>query len=220
MAFLLPAGLFCSGYLWSAWLAAKAQSQNINWVCPWPALRSWGAAAIVLLVLLCLVWNWKQDWRKLAFFAGALLLSIPFAVVQENGPRCHYCSGVLLLLLGLSLWEDCNWNTWQTVAAGLLMSAAVLFHLQIYQVVGGCNALRLQLLQEAVEQGADSLVLPTESRRYYYTWGHNPESDWRAVSYRNFYGVPAEMELIFLPPGSYELWPEITQEMMDNAAIF
>ena len=75
-------------------------------------------------------------------------------------------------------------------------------------------------MREAAEQKKSSVILPTESWKYFYTWGHNPQGEERAVSYRAFYGLPEEMELIFLPPGSYDTWPEVTEEMLANAAVW
>ena len=37
------------------------------------------------------------------------------------------------------------------------------------------------------------------------------------VEYRAFFGLPEDMELIFLPYGSADLWPDIPPEMLEQA---
>ena len=71
-----------------------------------------------------------------------------------------------------------------------------------------------------MDRGSRSVVLPTESWEYYYFWGRNPASAMRAPSFRAFYRLPEDMELIFLRPGSYDLWPDIPQEMLDGGVIY
>ncbi|MEY8403645.1 hypothetical protein AALA54_09945 [Oscillospiraceae bacterium 44-34] len=219
---VIPGCLFCGVYLWSAWLGAEAQRDSIDWLCPWPAFRTWGAVAVVVLIAACL-WPGgarRTAWLRLSLLAGALLLAAPFAVVYGHGPRCYFSTALLLLLVGLSLAEELPWYPLRTGGAALLLGAVLVFHIRVYQVVGGCDALRLRLIREAVAENRTSLLLPTEDLRWFYTWGHNPQSTERAESFRQYYGLPEETALIFLPPGSYELWPEISQEMIDHAAIY
>lgn len=103
----------------------------------------------------------------------------------------------------------------------LVLAAAVLvFHLRVYWVIGGCSRLRAQLIQEAVEQGAAQVILPTEGWSYCYWWGRNPQSALRADYFRQFYGLPADVELVFPAYGSYEQWPDISQEMIDRAVVY
>ena len=86
--------------------------------------------------------------------------------------------------------------------------------MRAYQVIGACSALREQLLQETVEQGSSSVILPTEDWDYFYFWVRNPSSEPRAASFRAFYGLPEDLELLFLQPGTFDVWPDITPEMI------
>ena len=88
----------------------------------------------------------------------------------------------------------------------------------VYFQIGQCNALREQIVIEALENGDEIAVLPTES--YEVWWGRNPTPGWRSIRYRDFFGIPHELSLIFLPVGSFEHWPEITQEDWDNAFYY
>ncbi len=215
-------GVFCAGAVWSIWRTVEELRVDSGWVHPNPLLRAAIPAAVTLLVLVLLVTS--MDWRawlpRLALLGGALVLMVPFAALEENGARCCFPSAVLLLVLALSLLADFPWGIAGTAGAGVLLAAALVFHVQVFQVIGGCYALREQLMRDAVEQGQSKVILPTEAWKYFYTWGHNPQGEERAVSYRAFYGLPEDMELIFLPPGSYDEWPEVTGEMLSGATIW
>ena len=219
---LILAGLICAGAVGNALWTMEMLRLDGGWVHPWPLLRAALPFAVVILLLAALVCS--MDWRawlpRLVLLGGALALMLPFAVLEEIGPRCCFPSAVLLLVLALSLLADLPWGTVGTVGAGLLLAAALAFHLQIFQVIGNCYALREQLMREAVEQGADRVILPTEQWRYFYTWGHNPQGEERAAHFRAFYGLPEDMELIFLPMGSYDVWPKVTDEMLEGATVW
>ena len=101
-------------------------------------------------------------------------------------------------------------------AAGLVVLLGLWGH--VYFQIGQCNALREQIVIEALENGDEIAVLPTES--YEVWWGRNPTPGWRSIRYRDFFGIPHELSLIFLPVGSFEHWPEITQEDWDNAFYY
>lgn len=215
-------GAFCAGAVWSGWRTAEELRLDSGWVHPYPLLRAAVPAAVTLLVLALLTASMGlRAWLpRLALLGGALALMTPFAALEENGARCCFPSAVLLLVLALSLLADLPWGIAGTAGAGALLAAALVFHLQVFQVISGCYTLREHLMREAVEQGQSSVILPTEAWKYFYTWGHNPQGGERAVSYRAFYGLPEDMKLVFLPPGSYDAWPEVTEEMLEDAAVW
>ena len=217
---LVLAGAICAGAVGNGLWTMEALRLDSGWVHPWPLLRAAGPFAVTLFLLPALSVDRRARLPRLALLGGALALMAPFAVLEEIGPRCCFPSAVLLLVLALSLLADLPWGRLGTVGAGALLAAALAFHLQIFQVIGDCHALREQLMREAVERGEARVVLPTESWRYFYTWGHNPQGEGRAASYRAFYGLPEDMELVFLPVGSYDLWPEVTEEMLEQAAVY
>lgn len=207
---------------WSFWLSAEAARTGIPNDFPGPAFRL-GIGCAALLLLGAALWTDRDKTLRiprLLMLCGMLALVAPFALIQDFGARCCFPSLVVLLVLALSLLRDFPWNTWNTAAVGLLLAATLAFHVQVYSVIGGCSALRGELLREAVEQNAQSVLLPTEGWRYLYCWGRNPQSAIRADYFRQFYGLPEQLELVFLPRGSYELWPNIPQEMIDYATVY
>lgn len=213
---ILPAGGFFGLYLWSSWLVVDAIRRGVPWDFPGPLLRQAGGP-LFLLFLTLVLWTDRERgrrWLRLALLASSVGLVAPFALVMDFGARCCFVSLVLALILALSLLSDFPWHPWGTAAAALLTAVTLVFHLRVYAVIGGCSALRAELLDAAVAQGAEQVILPTEGWNRAYSWVRNPQSPMRADYFRQFYGLPAELELIFLSPGSYEQWPNISEEMI------
>ena len=76
-----------------------------------------------------------------------------------------------------------------------------------------------QLIQQAAEQGSDTLILPLD--RYDQVWySRNPWSVEYADYCRRFYGIGDGVTLIFLPPSSFESWPDITAEQWEARTEF
>lgn len=219
---VLLCAVFAGGYLFCCWLSADYIRQGVDWAYPISMLRFWGPPLICGLLALVLLTDPDRPLRlpRLALLAAAIALVCPFAMLREHGARCCFLSAVLLLLLGLSLLEDLPAAVPLTAAAAVLLAAPLIFHIMAYRVIGGCSDLREQLTQQALEQGSPSVVLPTEDWEHFYFWERNPASAVRASSYRAFYGLPDSLELVFLPPGSYNLWPDIPQEMLDNGTVY
>ena len=215
----LPSALFSAFFLLCCWKRTDCIRLGILWDYPLPGLRVWGPAVLCLLLALACAGS-DNPLPRLALLAAALALAAPFAALDEKGSRCWFPSALLVLVLGLSLLDDFPWNLPLAAGAAALLAGAVLFHIQVYQVIGGCSALRDRLIQEALDQGQTSVVLPVEDWAYFYSWQRNPQSQFRAASFRTFYGLPEEMELVFLQPGSYDAWPDITPEMMYYAARY
>lgn len=219
---ILPGALFSAVLLYWCWLKANYIHRGLEWDYPVPILQFLGPPAVCVLVALVLLTDPGRSLRlpRLSLLVAALALTGPFAILLVQGPRCSFLSALLLVLLGLSLLYDFPWNTLTTAAACLLLAAALVFHIRVYRVIAGCSALREELIREAISQGSSRVILPTEDWKYFYFWERNPASAKRVPSYRTFYGLPEDLELVFLRPGSYDLWPDIPQEMIDSGTVY
>ena len=216
---LAPAGIFSAAYL-SITLYTIWQQLEGGPRYPETWLRTIGSAALVVLIVAALWTDREVRWPGLFLLASTLILVVPFAAIYEYGPRCCYPSMVCLLLLVLLLARDIPFLLWHKIGIGLACLGVLVFHLYVYGVIGRCEALRASLLQEAVEQGAQSVIMPLESTSTYYMHCLLPVSEERADYFRQFYGLPEDLQLIFLPRGSYDTWPEIDQDMLDHAFIY
>ena len=216
----LPVGLWMVCYCAQNWIYLEQMRLWGEWTLPWPLLRGPGALlqlALMAGILLTDRGERRPTWLLLLLAAVGLLA--PFALVEDSGARCSFLSAVVLLVLGASLLADFPWRPWLTAAAGLGLAAGLAFHIQVYSVIGRSEAIRQSQMDQAVAQGADQVVLPTEGWAYCYCWQRNP-SPARADYFRRFYGLPEGMELIFLPRGSSELWPDIPDTMWAGAERF
>lgn len=192
-----------------------------QWAHPWPLLRA--AAPVIQLLLAVLVIAGERPGtrssRILLLLAAAGML-LPFAILVEGGPRCAFPSALCLLLCGLSLLEDFPWPRWSRLLAALALAAAVGLHVWAYALIGRNEAVRMEQVRLAVEEGVPTAVFPTEPLTYYYFWGRNPGTQERAESFRQFYGLPEDVELVFLPNGSDRYWPDIPETMWEQALRF
>lgn len=187
-------------------------SETGRWVC---CLLCWALALLAAPLCRGAVPRRLERTGLVLLTLGALA---PFAVSLDSGGRLYSLLYVLLSLLFLDAAEPLL-----TTRPGIAFSAAGLAVLlvlwgHVYWQIGQCNALREQIVIEALENGDEIAVLPTES--YEVWWGRNPTPGWRSVRYRDFFGIPHELSLIFLPVGSFEHWPEITQADWDNALYY
>ena len=213
----IPAGLWMAYYCAQNWLYLNQLHLWGEWTYPWPLLRGPGAAiqlALMAAVLLTAREKIRPTW--LLLLAAAVGLLAPFALLRDSGARCAFLSSVVLMVLGASLLFDLPWSPLLQGAALVGLAAGLVFHLHAYAAIGRSEAIRQDQMAQAVAQGADQVVLPTEGWAYCYCWQRNP-SQMRADYFRQFYGLPADMELVFLPRGSSELWPEVPEAMWAGA---
>lgn len=222
LTIILCAGFLCTVVLWFVW-----QIVNLDRLSrPLPVFYSFlrpVAPIVILLFLFIGLWTDQDKIRRpiwLSLLLTALALVAPFSVLADLGPRCCFISLILILVLSLSLLSDFPWRSWGTAGATVLSVVVLVFHLRVYAVIGGCSALRESLLQEALTVGAEQVLLPIEGLEFAYCWGRNPQSELRADYFRQFYGLPSELALVFLPRGSYELWPDIPKEMINDATVY
>ena len=220
-AVILPVGLWTAFYCaWCVYVMEMSRRYYL-WQSPHRWLHTGMAAVELLVILAVLLTDSGADRpRRLLLLTGAAMMMAPFAVVDEMGPRCCYLSQVLMVVLGADLLREVPWRRALTGAAALMLAAAAAFHVRAYSVIGACEHTRQQLREQATAQNAPSLSLPTETWRYGYSWGRDPQSAGRAEYYRQFYGLPEDIELIFLTRGSWEQWPQITETMMAGALVY
>ena len=212
-----PAGLWMAYYCAQNWLYLNQLQIWGEWTYPWPLLRGPGAILqLALMAAVLLTDRGKSRPTRLLLLAAAVGLLAPFALLRDSGARCAFLSAVVLMVLGASLLSDLPWSPLLQGAVLLGLAAGLAFHLQAYAAIGRSEAIRQDQMAQAVAQGADQVVLPTEGWAYCYCWQRNP-SQMRAGYFRRFYGLPEDKELIFLPRGSSELWPEVPDAIWAGA---
>lgn len=214
-------GLWSAIYCAQCWVVMEQLRQLDSWQCPWQPVRVAGAVIQLILLLAVVIWDGgKKRNARLLLLAAAVGMLLPFAVVTEYGTRCVFPSAVALLVAGLSLLHGLEKVRWVYALALIALVFSVGFHLRAYRLIGQTEWIRQTQMTQAVAEGASSVVLPTEGWDLCYSWCRNPQSQVRADYFRAFYGLPEDMELIFLPPGSAEQWPQISEQMLQAAQRF
>lgn len=178
-------------------------------------LGSAAAWGLPFLALLAQRGETPQRISRLLLYLAAALVLLPMAAVNTRGPRLYLFSFVLLVLLAVHTFGD-----WLNALPLTCLAAAVLAGLMVlwggrYWVVLSCNQLRDKLITQAVESGADTLVLPADRYQFIVWWMRDPESVPYGSYFRRFYHIPEDITLIFLPSGSYEHWPDIPPEIWE-----
>lgn len=214
-------GLWSAFYCAQCWVVMEQLRQLDSWQCPWQPVRVAGAVIQLMLLLAVVVWEGGEERNaRLLLLLAAVGMLAPFVVVKDYGARCVFPSAAALLVLGLSLGKGMESKRWFQGLALLALALGVGFHLRAYRLIGQAEWIRQAQMTQAVAEGASSVTLPTEGWDLCYSWCRNPQSQVRADYFRAFYGLPEDMELIFLPPGSAEQWPQISEQMLQAAQRF
>ena len=187
----------------------------------------------VLGALLCLV-SWllplpvlavqrekgRVRWGRLFIFLAGPVSLLPLAATNTLARRLFLFPVVMLLITAADVAAPLLRGRG---AAGLL--AAALAALMILWGSRGidalsCTVLRDKLTREAVETGQAVLTLPSDRHQMVSWHFRNPTSADSAFYYRQFFHIPQEITLIFLPPGSFEHWPNVPPALWEKRTEF
>ena len=158
--------------------------------------------------------------RRLLLYLAAPLALAPLAATTSLVLRHHFFPMVMVILVGADEAAPLLRRRWGTAGAALVLAGMMLYWGLPCAHIAGCTALREELTRAAADSGAAQLVLPTD--RYQYTvWsGRNAYDPDLANCFREINQLDRDVTLIFLPPGSYETWPEITPEQWEGRAEY
>jgi len=156
--------------------------------------------------------------RMVLLLSGVAIIA-PMSIVRELGGRLFLLTYLVTALTALDLAAPLLVRKPAAALCALLAAVQMFVWVGTYYDIAACSALRKELIQTAAAEGAGQVVIPTEDHEV-VCWGRNPTADWRVDYYKQFYGIPEELEIIFLPHGSYEHWPNITQDDWDGATQF
>lgn len=168
--------------------------------------------ALPLLALLARRGRWPEKLRPILLYLCAPLALAPLAVTTTLGQRLYFFSTAVLVLSAVEAAAPLLTRSRAVlgVTAALALCLAGVWGYR-HGVVLGCSHQRMELTQEAIDTGADTLVLPTDRYERVVWATRNPWNAEYAQYFRRFYHLSDDVTLVFLPAGSYERWPEITQ---------
>lgn len=158
--------------------------------------------------------------RQILVYLAAPVSLLPFAATTTIGHRMFLLPLALVLLTA----ADVSLPLLRRRGALFLTGAALIGLMFLWGGRCGealaCTSLRTELIREAIDTGADTLILPND-RQYAITVRlRNPGSVEYAYYFREFFHIPQDVTLVFLPAGSCDDWPEISPEVWDARAVF
>lgn len=182
------------------------------------SLLSW---ALPLLALLARRGSWPEKLRPILLYLCAPLALAPLAVTTTLGQRLYFFSTAVLVLSAVEAASFLLTRS-RAVLGVTAVLALCLSGMWGYRhgVVWGCSHLRIELTQEAIDTGADTLVLPTDRYERVVWATRNPWNAEYAQYFRRFYHLSDDVTVIFLPAGSYERWPEIAPQDWESRMEF
>ena len=181
------------------------------------------SALIWALVLLAPLVQRTEPSVKLGRFLlclAAPLSLLPLAATTTLGQRLYFFPMAMLILTAADMAAPllARWPV-QLLTSGALAALMICWGWMHWTVLG-CTTLREELTSQAVEQGNDTLILPTDRYERVVWHTRNPWNVEYADYYRQFYQIPDQVTLVILPAGSYECWPDVDPEQWERRLEF
>lgn len=153
---------------------------------------------------------------RLLLYLSAPLSLLPVAAVAISGWRFYFFPMVMVMLTAVDV---CAPHLVQRpVLWGTAALTAALMAPWVYRGsnVLACNITEQRLIYQAKAEGETTLILPTDryDNRQWYV--RNPWSAEGAYYYRERFGLAEDVTLIFLPAGSFDVWPDIPDELWEK----
>lgn len=167
-------------------------------------LAELGLTFLFFVCVLAGVWKHVSADRRLwtcVLYVSSALVAVPLVAANPIGSRCFYVSylfqavallGILDDLVGTQA-IDLYYPTW---IAGLCAAVLCVIYLRMFSVIGAADRTRAGLIQTAVGQNADSVTLPVLPYSE-YVWTTIPQDESWERYFKEFYGIPQEMEVHF-----------------------
>ena len=171
----------------------------------WELLANLGFFLLVLVQIVCLYRQetW-QMWKLLLIWLSAPGVIAPLSAATIEGSRFYLSSNLFLIFFILLLLDDLLRTlprTGRRMLAALSLCVLLclcLYYCFIYLDIAACTQQRMELFELAREGGVKELELPAYSymSRDYVWWGE-PGEEYRTIWFREFFGIPQDVQLTF-----------------------
>ena len=206
---LAALGLLPLGFGWYVWSGPPFNTLPAVLVC----CLCWG---LPLPALLLQADSWRDRLGRCLIYLSAPLSLAPVAATNMWGERFYYFPLIMITLVAAEAAATLFARQPGLGMAAVLTAALMVPWIYRSAAVLGCSWTNWSLMRQAVREDSDSLVILCD--RYDNTWWYprNPRSAEGANYYAKRYGLPMDMTLVVLEPGSYEVWPDVPPEMWEN----
>lgn len=183
----------------------------------WPGLIasciSW---SLPLLALVLQRTDRTLKFRRLLLFLAAPLSLLPLAVTSSLVHRHFFFPMVLLILLAADQAQEVLCTRWGWAVPSVLLAGLMLRWGIPCWTVRGCTQLREEIIAQAHETGEQNIVLPTDRYQYEIWSARDPWDVEKSHYFCQIHGFSDDITLVILPGGTYECWPDISQEQWDG----
>lgn len=202
-------GLLPLGYGWYVWSEHPCDTLPSEIACG----LCW---SLPLLALLLQRGNFRDRIGRFLIYLSAPLSLLPVAATNTWGERFYYFPLVMIALVAAEEAAPLFTRLPSLGAAAALTAALMVPWVWRSADVLGCSWTNWSLMQQALKENSDTLTILCD--RYDNTWWYprNPGSREGSNYYARRYGLPLDMTLIVLKPGSYEAWPDIPPELWET----
>lgn len=198
---------------------ALALAASCLWLA-WGGFKPVAAAGVWGLALTLALWRWTPDRptraKALFLWLSAPVAAAPLLVVNPIGPRCLFLSYVLMLgtagVLLHSLEPERLPNLPHTLVPLAAAAGVFCFYLYVFLPFHQLELLRTRILEEAIEKGAYTVVLPAYEHRG-FLWDADNDFKMELVYYRE---SPGDLAISFAPLS--QLAPE--GELTDFSSLY
>lgn len=157
-----------------------------------------GPVALLLCMFGLIIISGDGVGKKLFFLLSVPAVMLPLVVADEMGPRLAFLPYVFFMCLALCSVPEPEKQSVKAPVLAVSVTALALcavFYAGIYARIRAVTVDRERAINFAVEHGDSSVLMKKDPTRYW--WGRNPVSDERVVYFKEFYGIPRDMEVEF-----------------------
>lgn len=157
-----------------------------------------GPCALFLCMLGLVITGGGDVGKKLFFLLSVPAALLPLVVADEIGPRLEFLPYVFFMYLAVCSMPEPERRSARASAFAASLTALALcavFYTGIYAQIRSVTVDRMRAVACAVERGDSRVLMRKDPTKYW--WGRNPVSEERLAYFKEFYGIPEDMEVVF-----------------------
>lgn len=179
-----------------SWVFFSSESLN--------SLIEIGLSALFFInVLLCIWINVGKEQRMTIciLYCSMAAVAVPLLAASPIGARCFYISYVLECITVMKIMKELLKETQTDLYQATVMAAfsgclLLVVYMRMFAMIGSVDRSRETIIAEAVAAEAAEVVLPILPYAE-FTWTTEPGDERWADFFKEFYGIPEEMSVIF-----------------------
>ena len=157
---------------------------------------------VILAVEIFICFKQETRAKLLGLWVSAPMLIMPLVFTTESGHRLFFTANIFIILSVVLLFtklmgfvSNSMWKQTGIIVACITLVLFV-FYGKIYSDIGACKRERENVIRQAIETRQEEVVLPAFPHSE-YLHHPNPNQEYRIAFFKEFYGIPENMNIIF-----------------------